>query len=142
VLRAEPSVTSIPAWQAERTERVSRAVDVIGLAYRLLGTVKRVSVWLTSPNPDLSRRRPCDLTFSERGTDLVSALLRHQLATIQSALALADQVLGLSAEAWTTAPNPNLGGFTPRDLLRDPESTAVFEDLLRSIEAAKCGESP
>jgi uncharacterized protein (DUF2384 family) len=141
-MRLKSSTTPIAAWQSERLNRVDRAVEIVGLAFRLFGTVDFVNAWLASPNPDLCRRRPCDLAFSKRGATVVSKLLRHQLLANQEAVAFAESVLGHAAAAWMKAPNPELDGFAPLDLLRGPEGAEVVEGLLHDIQSAKCGVSP
>ncbi len=141
-MRQKSSINSIATWQTERLQRLNRAVEVVALAFKLFGTVEFVSAWLASPNPDICRRRPCDLAFSERGAAVVSKLLRRQLLANQEVVAFADSVLGHAAATWMKAPNPELDGFAPLDLLRGPEGAEVVEGLLHDIQSAKCGVSP
>jgi uncharacterized protein (DUF2384 family) len=141
-MRVKSAFTTIAGWRIERDERVNRAIEVFGLAFRLFGKDEFVRAWLASPNVELGRRRPCDLIFAERGAALVSALLRRQLKVNGEVLALADAILGNGAGAWLESPNNHLGGFAPYDLLRGPAGAEVIEELLRDDRVATCGPSP
>lgn len=143
-MHSKYQITTIEGWRRERATRVDRAVDVFDLAFRLFGAAEFAREWLSAPNVELGRRRPCDLVFAASGVSSVSALLRRQLASNRKAVAMAGNIFGDrdSADKWLKTPNAFLGGRRPTDLLRGPEGAEVVECLLDEIGTEKRARQP